>query len=80
MGCGIAHRCDSDPMLLWLWRRPAATAPIQPLGWELSYAAGVALKSKKKKKKKFKKTKRQTITSAAEDVGKPEPSQTTGGM
>ena len=23
-----------DPVLLWLWRRPAATAPIQPLAWE----------------------------------------------
>ena len=30
----------------------AAVAPIRPLGWELSYAAGAALKSKKKKKKK----------------------------
>ena len=41
-------------MLLWLWRRPAAVAPIQPLDWELPYAVGVALKSKIKKKKKFK--------------------------
>ena len=23
-----------DPALLWLWRRPEATAPIQPLAWE----------------------------------------------
>ena len=37
-------------MLLWLWCRPAAAAPIQLLAWDLSYAAGVALKSKKKKK------------------------------
>ena len=29
------------------WFRPAATAPIQPLAWELPYAAGAALKSKK---------------------------------
>jgi len=28
-----------------------ATAPIQPLAWELPYAAGVALKRPKKKKK-----------------------------
>ena len=27
MGCGVGHRCGSDPMLLWLWRRLAATAP-----------------------------------------------------
>ena len=36
---GILH-------LLWLWYRPAAVAPIWPLAWEPSYAAGVALKSK----------------------------------
>ena len=36
---------------MWLWCRPVATAPIQPLAWELPYAVGVALKSKKKKKK-----------------------------
>ena len=38
--------------MLWLWCRTVATAPIQPLAWEIPYAAGVALKSKKKKKKK----------------------------
>ena len=42
-----------DPTLLWLWHR-WAVAPIQPLAWELRYAAGVALKRKKKKKKKKK--------------------------
>ena len=36
-----------DPALLWLWSRPAAVAPIQPLTWELLYAMGVALKRKK---------------------------------
>ena len=35
-------------MLLWLWYRPAAAAPIQPLAWELPYAAGAAVKRKKK--------------------------------
>ena len=30
----------------------AAVAPIQPLAWELPYAAGAALRKKKKKKKK----------------------------
>ena len=43
--------CGSDPTLLWLWRRPAAAALIQPLAWEPPYAVGAALKSKKKKKK-----------------------------
>ena len=36
-----------DPALLWLWYRPAAEAQIQPLVWELSDAAGVALKKDK---------------------------------
>ena len=30
----------SDPSLLWLWCRLAATAPIQPLAWEPPYAEG----------------------------------------
>ena len=33
---------------------PTATAPIQPLAWELPYAIVVALKRQKKKKKKKK--------------------------
>ena len=33
--------------LAWLWRRLAAAAPIQSLGWELPHAACAALKSKK---------------------------------
>ena len=42
-----------DLALLWLWRRPVATAPIRPLAWEPPYAAGTALKDKKMKKKLF---------------------------
>ena len=34
-------------MLLWLRCRLAAVAPTGPLDWELPYAVGVALKSKK---------------------------------
>ena len=41
----------SDLVLLWLWCRPAAAAPIQPLTWELPYAMGAALKRQKKTKK-----------------------------
>ena len=37
-----------DPALLWLWHRPVATAPIGPLAWEPSYAAGAALEKTKK--------------------------------
>ena len=28
LSCGVGRRHGSDPVLLWLWRRPAATAPI----------------------------------------------------
>ena len=35
-------------MLLWLWHRLAAAAPIRPLAWERPYATCVALKSKNK--------------------------------
>ena len=38
-----------DPALLWLWRRPAATALIGPLAWEPTYAESVALTRQKKK-------------------------------
>ena len=54
MSCGVDHRRGSDPTMLWLWRRPAAVAPIQPLAWEPPYAWGVALKRQKKTKKKKK--------------------------
>ena len=49
---GVGHRHGSGPELLWLWRRPAATAPIHLLAWELPYAKGMALNKDKKKKKK----------------------------
>ena len=48
MSCSILHRCGLNPALLWLWCRPTAAAPIRPLAWELPYASGAALKSKKK--------------------------------
>ena len=63
VSCGVGYRCGSDPELLWLWRRPTATALIRPLPWEPPYAAGVpqeiATKTKKDKrqKKKFKNNK-----------------------
>ena len=48
MSCGVGHRLGSDPIVLWLWRRPVATAPIgPPLAWERPYA--MALKDKKTK-------------------------------
>ena len=38
-----------DLVLLWLWRRLAATALMRPLALEPPCAAGVALKSQNKK-------------------------------
>ena len=52
MSCGVGCRRGSDPVLLWLWRRPVATAPIQPLAWELPYAVGAALEKTTNKSKK----------------------------
>ena len=46
--CGVGYRHASDPALLWLWCRPAAVAPTQPLGFELPYPPGAAMKKKKK--------------------------------
>ena len=51
MSCGAGHRFGLDPMLLWLWRRPAATAPNRPLAWEPLYAVGKALEKVKTKQK-----------------------------
>jgi len=52
MSCGAGHRQSLGLVLLWLWHRPAAIAPIRALAWEPSYAISEALKKKKKKKKK----------------------------
>ena len=41
----------SHVVWLWLWCRPAAIAQIQPLTWELPYAAGAAVEKKRKKQK-----------------------------
>ena len=57
MSCGVGLRRGSD-LVLQLWHRPAAVAPIRPLAWEPPYAKGVALKRQKKKKKNEKERKR----------------------
>ena len=54
MSCGVGLRHSSDPALLWLWRRPMATALIGPLLWEPPYAAGAALEKEKRQKTKTK--------------------------
>ena len=35
MNCTVGCKRGLDPMLLWLWCRPAAKALIGPLAWEL---------------------------------------------
>ena len=42
-------------MLLWLWCRPAAAAPIRPLAWEPPSGSGPRKGKKPKKQKFFKK-------------------------
>ena len=42
----VGHRHSLDLASLWLWCRPAATAQIGSLAWELPYATGAALKKK----------------------------------
>ena len=50
VSCGVGRRCSWDLVLLCLWPRPAAIAVIRPLAWELPFASGVTLKTKKKKR------------------------------
>ena len=40
MSCGMGHRHSLDLVLLWLWRRLAAAAPIALLAWEPPCATG----------------------------------------
>ena len=54
MSCGVGSRHGSDLMLLRLWHRLAAVAPIRPLAWEPPYAVSAALKETKDKKEKKK--------------------------
>ena len=52
MSCGVGCRRGSDLTLLWLWRRPVATAPIRPLAWEPLFAAGAAQEMAKRQTNK----------------------------
>ena len=66
MSCGVGHRRDLGPVLLWLWRRLVAIAPIRPLAWKPPCAMGVALKRPKGKKKKKKEQHTQFLKEALE--------------
>ena len=57
MSCGVGLSCGLDLALLWLWHRPATTAPIRPLAWEPPYAAGAAQKKNQKTREKKKRNK-----------------------
>ena len=59
MSCGVGQSLSLDLVLLWLWHRPAATAPIRPLAWEPPFATGAALKNKTNKQTKKKKRERE---------------------
>ena len=54
MSCGVGGRCISDPELLWLWLRMAATAPIEPpnLGTSICRTCDIKRKIKNEKKKR----------------------------
>ena len=75
-GLRIQHCCKLqcrsqtgfDLALLWLWCWLAAVALIQPLGWELPYAMGVALKKRKKKKEKKRKEKKRERERKADEI------------
>ena len=56
MTCGVGRKSDSDLVVLWLWCRPAAVAPIRPLAWEPPHAVGATPKGKNKQTKKKGKT------------------------
>ena len=53
MSCGVGCRRSSDLALLWLWRRPAAVAPIGPKPRNLSTCCRYGSKKEKKKKNFF---------------------------
>ena len=50
MSCGVGHRCSSDPELLSLWCRPAATAPDWTPSLETSICRGCGPKKRQKDK------------------------------
>ena len=59
MTCGVGGKHGLDLALLWLWCRPAATALICPLAWELPHASGATLKRLKKKEEEEKEQQQQ---------------------
>ena len=54
MSCGVGCRWGLNLVLLWLWCRPAAVGPIQPLAWQFHTPQVQPLKKKERKKEKGK--------------------------
>ena len=52
MSCGVGHRGARSCIAVAVVERLAVAAPIGPLAWELPYATGAALKSKKEKEER----------------------------
>ena len=53
VSCGVGRRRGWDTMLLWLWCRMVAAAPIRPLAREPPYAVGSGPRKGKKTKNLF---------------------------
>ena len=70
MSCRVGHRLGLDSVLLWLWHRLEATAPIGPQAWEPPYAAGAALEKANKQTKKTPKASRKEIIKIREEINK----------
>ena len=69
MNCGVGCRRGSDTVLLWMWCRPVATAPIRPQPGKLHMPRGAALENDKKKtKKKYNRRWKQTARGLNETV------------
>ena len=79
MSCGVGHKHGSDPSLLWLWHRLAATAPIGPWAWEPPCASSAALKREKKNCNEVSPHTSQNGHHQKEGVEKKEPSLIIGG-
>ena len=68
----MGHRHSSDPTLLWLGHRLAATASIGPLAWESPCASGAAIEKTKKKKRQRQKTSKQNVINEVDPEVTPE--------
>ena len=58
MSCGVGRRHSSDPVWLWLWCRPAATAPESTPSLGTSVGRGFGPKKTKDKDKTKQTTKK----------------------